>query len=546
MKKSQKAHFDSNESPISLSAYGLLNLQHPETHTVVEDLLAIQSQKSNSNPESALQELHYARALNFDLPANSTEALQKLELTIKELLNVESCVIHPLSPLDSIQPNALSTAPHGGNGYNNLQRSIVHQNRILGVLSLQDKVSGKPFNRDDEKQVDLLIPYLAVQVERLVNRQESASPDQVRHITRLLGLSKELLNYFQNDTIFPLVLQAAQKHFDFPQCSYIAAKSSDDSTGEVLYEVFADSDANRHLLSYSHVALEGQRQSIPNYDSLLARITAEPGICFLDQAELAFLGFELSEISGMYFCPVSNNEIKNPEVLGLLCFALPASLAPLSATERLCLKSIADLTSQACSRALQVDTLLMQAMQDELTGLMTRKAFYQRFEAEIERARRYQTPLTVALIDVDFFKKFNDTYGHLSGDLVLKHLATLLAQNLRRSDVICRFGGEEFAILLPDTSLKVASDLLERLRISVAQHVLTDFSGQVLKITISAGLAHVNTQPHPGGMHESEMLQALAMADEELYRAKAQGRNQICHALQHNSDHNNENLTQAS
>jgi len=543
MNKSQKAHFDSNESPISVSAYGLLNLQHPETHTVVEDLLAIQSQKPNSPPESALQELHYARALNFDLPANSSEAIQKLELTIQELLSVESCVIHLLSPLESIQPNALSVGPQS----NRLQRSIVHQNRLLGDLCLHEKVSGKPFNRDDERKVDLLIPYLAVQIERLANRQESASPDQVRHITRLLGLSKELLNYFQNDTIFPLVLQTAQKHFDFSQCSYIAAKSSDDSTGEVLYEVFADSDANRHLLSYSHVALEGQRQSITNYDSLLARVNAETGICcFLDEAELAFLGFELSEISGMYFCPISDNGLKNPEVLGLLCFALPVSLAPLNATERLCLKSIADLTSQACSRALQVDTLLMQAMQDELTGLMTRKAFYQRFEAEIERARRYQTPLTVALIDVDFFKKFNDTYGHLSGDLVLKHLATLLAQNLRRSDVICRFGGEEFAILLPDTSLKVASDLLERLRISVAQNVLTDFSGQVLKITISAGLAHVNTQPHPGGMHESEMLQALAMADEELYRAKGQGRNQICHALQPDSDHNNESLTQAS
>jgi diguanylate cyclase (GGDEF)-like protein len=542
MKKNQKAHFDSNESPISLSAYGLLNLQHPETHTVVEDLLAIQSQKPNSPPESALQELHYARALNFDLPANSNEAIQKLELTIQELLSVESCVIHLLSPLESIQPNALSVAPYS----NRLQRNIVHQNRLLGELSLQEKLSGKPFTRDDERQVDLLLPYLAVQVERLANRQECSPPDQVRHITRLLGLSKELLNYFQNDTIFPLVLQAAQKHFDFSQCSYIAAKSSDDSTGEILYEVFADSDANRHLLSYSHVALEGQRQSITNYDSLLARVNAETGICFLDQAELAFLGFELSEISGMYFCPVSDNELNNPEVLGLLCFALPASLAPLNATERLCLKSIADLTSQACSRALQVDTLLMQAMQDELTGLMTRKAFYQRFEAEIERARRYQTPLTVALIDVDFFKKFNDTYGHLSGDLVLKHLATLLAQNLRRSDVICRFGGEEFAILLPDTSLKVASDLLERLRISVAQNVLTDFSGQVLKITISAGLAHVNTQPHPGGMHESEMLQALAMADEELYRAKGQGRNQICHALQADSDHNTESFTQAS
>lgn len=265
----------------------------------------------------------------------------------------------------------------------------------------------------------------------------------------------------------------------------------------------------------------------------------------MDNTELAWLGLEQKGVRGLYFCPVFDNRPETKEVLGVLCFALSESEAPLGLVDILYLQNLAELTSQACSRALQVDHLLMQAMQDELTGLMTRKAFYQRFEAEIERARRYQTPLSIALIDVDFFKKFNDTYGHLSGDLVLKHLALILTQNLRRSDVICRFGGEEFAILLPDTSLKLAADLLERLRISVSQHVLTDFSGQLLKVTISAGLSQVNTQPHPGGMHESEMLQSLALADEELYRAKGQGRNQICHVLQLDENHEG-GLTQAS
>ena len=165
---------------------------------------------------------------------------------------------------------------------------------------------------------------------------------------------------------------------------------------------------------------------------------------------------------------------------------------------------------------------------DELTGLMNRRGYYQRFEAEMERSRRHQIPLCVALLDVDHFKRFNDTYGHLSGDLVLRTLAELLIRNLRKSDLVCRFGGEEFAILLPDTTLAAAVELLERVRQSVEALAIPDFTGAILKVTFSAGVTQVDIRPRANGA-DAGIADALAAADEQLYRAKHNGRNQICH-----------------
>jgi diguanylate cyclase (GGDEF)-like protein len=177
-----------------------------------------------------------------------------------------------------------------------------------------------------------------------------------------------------------------------------------------------------------------------------------------------------------------------------------------------------------------LEKALAMASSDELTGLINRRGYYQRFESELERARRHQTPLCVALVDVDHFKSFNDTYGHLSGDLVLKALSELFTQNMRKSDVVCRFGGEEFAILLPDTSLKSAVELMERVRQNVEKLQLFGMNGEALKVTISIGLSEVNTRPKVSP-YRSEISDSLALADEQLYRAKHQGRNQVCYQL---------------
>ena len=132
--------------------------------------------------------------------------------------------------------------------------------------------------------------------------------------------------------------------------------------------------------------------------------------------------------------------------------------------------------------------LRVQASTDVLTGVMSRRAFKEQGDREIARAKRYGSPLSCALIDADYFKSINDTHGHGVGDLALKHLASICSRELRTSDCIGRIGGEEFAIMLPETDLATAMEVSERLRKIIASSPL-EVNGTKIKITASIGVA---------------------------------------------------------
>jgi two-component system cell cycle response regulator len=155
---------------------------------------------------------------------------------------------------------------------------------------------------------------------------------------------------------------------------------------------------------------------------------------------------------------------------------------------------------------------------DPLTGVGNRRVFERRIEDELDRARRYDQVVTLALIDVDDFKRINDTYGHQAGDRVLRQLATLLKHELRTMDYISRIGGEEFVIVLPETGGTGARLFADRVLRRVAQHDFGDGTTSI-KVTASAGLA---TFPDDRAS-DHELL--LKLADENLYRAKHAGRN---------------------
>jgi diguanylate cyclase (GGDEF)-like protein/PAS domain S-box-containing protein len=163
--------------------------------------------------------------------------------------------------------------------------------------------------------------------------------------------------------------------------------------------------------------------------------------------------------------------------------------------------------------------LRSQAMTDELTGLRNRRAFFLHGEEEVRRARRYQAPLALLMLDLDRFKQVNDTCGHDAGDRVLAGVAAALRQNMREIDIIGRLGGEEFCILLPNTPGQAAAGLAERLRRSVAE-LEFPFSGAALRVTVSIGVSELG----PG----RETLEAmLREADAAMYRAKSQGRDRV-------------------
>lgn len=177
-----------------------------------------------------------------------------------------------------------------------------------------------------------------------------------------------------------------------------------------------------------------------------------------------------------------------------------------------------DLQEANEARQRLLEEMKEQARTDELTGLANRRALIDRLEEEIDRARRYSSPLSVAILDLDHFKEINDTLGHQAGDQVLSRLGELLAEETRAPDVAGRYGGEEFALVLPQTGREEARRLAERVREAV-EGLEFEAEGEPFGVTCSLGLAE---------MEESEGMDHLVKrADDALYRAKEEGRNRV-------------------
>lgn len=168
-----------------------------------------------------------------------------------------------------------------------------------------------------------------------------------------------------------------------------------------------------------------------------------------------------------------------------------------------------------------VDMLSELADVDALTGLWNRSHFDKCLVKETELQEDASRPLTLLMMDIDYFKQCNDRFGHPFGDRVLQAVAGSMLQVLRTSDVTCRFGGDEFAVILPDTGLAEAIDLAERLRVQIGTHSL-NYRGQQVAVTISGGLASL---PSPEKSTETPATILVHAADSALYRAKSRGRN---------------------
>lgn len=182
------------------------------------------------------------------------------------------------------------------------------------------------------------------------------------------------------------------------------------------------------------------------------------------------------------------------------------------------LESVADICANSIQNAHYVERVKQLAYLDGLTGIFNRRFFELRIMEEMERARRYDTGMAVIMADIDEFKRLNDEFGHLLGDEVLRQVSSLFHQQLRKIDVVCRYGGEEFAILLTQINSDQAFAIAEKLRKLVETY---SFPGVPRTVTISAGVATFPTH----GATRDELIRA---ADKGLYSAKQVGRNRVC------------------
>lgn len=185
------------------------------------------------------------------------------------------------------------------------------------------------------------------------------------------------------------------------------------------------------------------------------------------------------------------------------------------------LMSLASQIAVTVAHVIYVANVEHQAVTDGLTGLYNYRYFYNRLQQEYKRAARYNRPLSLLMLDIDYFKSYNDTYGHTMGDVILKKISTIIKNNVRDVDTVVRYGGEEFAVILPETYFQEAYTIAERIRSAVEKcMVKIEDNSKQTGLTVSIGVAD--------SCSAESYLELIKCADSALYEAKNTTRNCVC------------------
>lgn len=203
---------------------------------------------------------------------------------------------------------------------------------------------------------------------------------------------------------------------------------------------------------------------------------------------------------------------------GVMVVDNTVSSRPINPEQITLLSIVSHAVGGAINNAKIYSRTLRESIHDELTGLYNRRFFNERLLDEVERTRRYGGYFSILICDIDHFKRVNDTYGHPVGDRVLAQVSSLLQNNIRSSDMVCRYGGEEFALLLLNSGKDLAYTLAEQLRKKLAATAMADIGGD--SVTASFGVATF-------GKDSISFEGLVSKADQALYLAKTQGRNQV-------------------
>ncbi len=212
--------------------------------------------------------------------------------------------------------------------------------------------------------------------------------------------------------------------------------------------------------------------------------------------------------------------IAQGDALGLLCLASEES-GRISEDQQRLATAVAEHIALALANLKLREALEYQSIRDGLTGLYNRRYLEESLEREISRAQRQKFSLGIIMIDIDHFKQYNDTFGHDAGDVVLQQLGNILQKNVRGSDIACRYGGEEFTLILPEISLELVKERAEQIRVEVQQLKPKHRDQDLGQITLSLGISMFPSQ----GLTGESIVRA---ADTALYQAKEEGRNRVC------------------
>lgn len=384
---------------------------------------------------------------------------------------------------------------------------IATPHKILGVLGIYYLQPGRQFSGHDRQLLETVARQTAVALENARLYQTALEETERRAL--LYRASLEFGQVLELDALCQAIHRAAARLMPCDTC-VIGLFDAERQEVEYVYQVDAIGvwpsgrlPLERGLLGF--IIRTGISLRITGCDPELEQWFGAEPFGEGEQPTVSLLAVPLN-IGG--------------QAIGALSIQAEASDAYTS-TDLDALETLAATAAIAIQNARLFNQVQQLATIDALTGVANRRHFFDLARREVERAERYHHPLSLLMIDIDHFKQFNDTYGHVAGDQALRAIAAHLRDNLRENDIIGRFGGEEFLVLLPETGGKQAFRVAERLRAAIGVRPVTTDAGEV-SLSVSIGVVSCRSAGQALSLE-----QLLKRADEALYLAKRQGRNQI-------------------
>jgi len=376
---------------------------------------------------------------------------------------------------------------------------LLVRDEVVGVLDIQKDV----IDGFDRETIDLLTLFstqasIAIQNAQLYSREQR----RTQQLEAINAVAKETRALLKPEELFPAICNLILQYFPVDHAIVLtverkklvlrAHKGKLKELVTLGFELPQNSGISGHALAEGHtIVVPNRAKSHAGYVAAFQETQAE--ICI----PLVSLGQKIGVLALENAAPDS---FRDEDIQAL--------------------EAVADICADAIHNALSFKKAEEMADTDGLTGIYNRRHLEKRMIAEIDRLSRYEHGMAVLMIDIDYFKNLNDEFGHILGDEVLRHISALFSKHIRKADVLCRYGGEEFAVLLPETVGEKAMKAAEKLRGFVENF---HFPGLNRPLTISIGVADFPEH----GTNRDELFKA---ADAALYAAKEAGRNKVVRA----------------